>query len=140
MTDINQEPFGASAGADQTGQLEYPDCSPSMGAEKAKEVPDADAIAHYAAVKVGDDVRSAARNFDQLADDLRDKSVGDLLSSATDYGKAHPPMMMVEAAVVGFALSRLVKAGVARPVAERAISDTGPYVDSANVDSLAPIE
>jgi hypothetical protein len=57
-------------------------------------------------------VRGAGQKIDRLANDLRDKKVGDLLESAAQFGRSQPILMLAGAAVVGFALSRLVKAGV----------------------------
>ena len=62
-------------------------------------------------------VRGAGRKIDRLASDLRDKNVGDLLTSAAEFGRAQPVLMLAGAALVGFALSRVVKAGVAAPAA-----------------------
>ena len=121
--DTKPEPDGGAASADQAveGQLKYADSFSPTGQEK--DLPRADAIADYAAVQVADYVRDAAKKIDRLADDLRDKSAGDLLSSATEYGRTHPVMMLAGAAVVGFALSRLIKAGVADPTTYPETSD-----------------
>lgn len=62
---------------------------------------------------VADYVRSTGQRIDRLADDLRDKSAGELLSMATEFGKKQPLILLAGAAVVGFALSRVVKAGLA---------------------------
>ncbi|MGZ3338737.1 MAG: hypothetical protein ACXU9B_03090 [Reyranella sp.] len=75
--------------------------------------PNSPAIAEY--------VRGAGQKIDRLASDLRDKNVGDLLSSAAEFGRSQPVLMLAGAALLGFALSRVVKAGVA----------TGP-VDTAS--------
>jgi ABC-type transporter Mla subunit MlaD len=71
--------------------------------------PDSPAIADY--------VRGAGQKIDRLANDLREKKVGDLLTSAAEFGRSQPVIMLAGAAIVGFALSRLVKAGVANPPA-----------------------
>jgi hypothetical protein len=62
---------------------------------------------------VADYVRSTGARIDRLADDLRDKSAGELLGMATEFGKKQPLVRLAGAAVVGFALSRVVKAGLA---------------------------
>ena len=64
---------------------------------------------------VADYVRTASEKMDRLATDLRDKKVGDLLNSAAEFGRAQPLVLLAGAALVGFALSRLVKAGVTTP-------------------------
>ena len=71
---------------------------------------------------VADYVRSTGHRIDRLADDLRDKSAGELLSLATEFGKKQPLVLLAGAAVVGFALSRVVKAGLAT-------EDRGPGAD-----------
>ena len=72
----------------------------------AGEVP---AVAEY--------VRGAAQKIERLAGDLREKKVGELLSTAADFGRSQPVAMLAGAALVGFALSRVIKAGVAAPAA-----------------------
>lgn len=64
---------------------------------------------------IADYVRGAGVKIDRLANDLRDKKVGDLMSSAVEFGRSQPVVMIAGAALVGFALSRLIKAGVAAP-------------------------
>jgi hypothetical protein len=58
-------------------------------------------------------VRDAGQKIDRLATSLREKSVGELLSSAADFGRSQPVVLIAGAALVGFALSRMIKAGVA---------------------------
>ncbi len=62
---------------------------------------------------VAEYVRSTGARIDRLADDLRDKSAGELLGMATEFGRKQPLVFLAGAAVVGFALSRVVKAGLA---------------------------
>jgi hypothetical protein len=64
---------------------------------------------------IADYVRGAGQKIDRLATDLRDKKVGDLLTSAAEFGRSQPVILLAGAALVGFALSRLIKAGVAQP-------------------------
>jgi hypothetical protein len=66
---------------------------------------------------IADYVRGAGEKIDRLATDLRDKKVGDLMASAVEFGRSQPIAMIAGAALVGFALSRLIKAGVADPSA-----------------------
>jgi hypothetical protein len=66
---------------------------------------------------IADYVRGAGQKIDRLATDLRDKKVGDLLTSAAEFGRSQPVILLAGAALVGFALSRLIKAGVAQPAA-----------------------
>lgn len=73
---------------------------------------DVPAVAEY--------VRAAAQKINGLADDLREKKVGDLLTQAAEFGRSQPVIMLAGAALVGFALSRLIKAGVAAPSAAKA--------------------
>lgn len=98
-------------------------------ADKSKQA-GADAVAGFGrtagtiADSVGDQspaladyVRGASEKIDRLATDLRDKKVGDLMTSAVEFGRSQPVAMIAGAALVGFALSRLIKAGVATPSA-----------------------
>ena len=85
---------------------------------------DSPALAEY--------VRGAGQKIDRLASDLRDKKVGDLLTSAAEFGRSQPVIMLAGAALVGFALSRLIKAGVATP-AEPAPSDNISHVARSEV-------
>jgi hypothetical protein len=107
------------------------DCSKEIGADGvAKAARTAEAIADQVetdAPAVAEYVRGAARKINALADDLREKKVGDLLSSATEFGRSQPVIMLAGAALVGFALSRIVKAGVATPSSEHA--DVSAKVD-----------
>jgi hypothetical protein len=70
-------------------------------------------------------VRGAGRKIDRLASDLREKKVGDLLSSAAEFGRSQPVIMLAGAALIGFALSRVVKAGVAAAPADGASNANG---------------
>lgn len=58
-------------------------------------------------------VRNLAQQTDRLADSLRDKKADELLSTALGWSRQQPLIMMGGAAVLGFALSRLAKAGMA---------------------------
>jgi hypothetical protein len=58
-------------------------------------------------------VRNAANCTHQLADDLRQRSAGDLLSDAVNWGRKQPMIALAGAVVLGFALSRVIKSGVA---------------------------
>ena len=79
---------------------------------------------------VADYVRGAGQKIDQLANDLRDKKVGDLLTSAAEFGRSQPVVLLAGAALVGFALSRLVKAGIAAPAeAKKGNGEANPGTD-----------
>jgi hypothetical protein len=72
----------------------------------------ADSVAEQSPA-LADYVRGAGQKIDRLATDLREKKVGDLLNSAAEFGRSQPAVLLAGAALVGFALSRLIKAGVA---------------------------
>ena len=74
----------------------------------------ADSVAEQSPA-LADYVRGAGEKIDRLATDLRDKKVGDLMTSAVEFGRSQPIAMIAGAVLVGFALSRLIKAGVAAP-------------------------
>lgn len=82
----------------------------------------ADSVAEQSPA-IADYVRGAGEKIDRLATDLREKKVGDLLSSAVAYGRSQPVVMVAGAALVGFALARLIKAGVATGAADAAAGD-----------------
>ena len=93
--------------------------SKAAGAEALADTvaPNSPAIAEY--------VRGAGQKIDRLASDLRDKKVGDLLASATEFGRSQPVIMLAGAALIGFALSRVAKAGVATAPAGGASNANG---------------
>ena len=119
MTDITQQSGVARAVGEAVGKKveEVADRSRQAGAEAVSGLGrtagaiadsvagDSPAIANY--------VRGAGQQIDRLADDLREKKVGELLTSAAEFGRSQPVVLLAGAAVVGFALSRLIKAGVA---------------------------
>jgi len=74
----------------------------------------ADSVAEQSPA-VADYVRGAAERVDRLADELREKKVGELLNAAAAYGRAQPLVLLAGATLVGFALSRIVKAGLDSP-------------------------
>ena len=74
----------------------------------------ADSVAEQSPA-IADYVRGAGEKIDRLATNLRDRKVGDLMNSAVEYGRSQPIVMIAGAALVGFALSRLIKAGVTAP-------------------------
>jgi hypothetical protein len=140
MDDIKQQaagvarPLGEAIGARVE---DLADRSRQRGAESVRGAArTVDAIAEHVTNQsplIADYVRGTAKKIDRLADDLREKKVGDLLSSAAELGRTHPVMMLAGAAFVGFALSRLVKAGVASP-------DRNASPDSNNEDPAAGLE
>jgi hypothetical protein len=81
---------------------------------------------------VADYVRSTGQRIDRLADDLRDKSAGELLTIATDFGKRQPLALLAGSAIVGFALARIVKAGMNASPADAA----GPRANEPNVGRI----
>ncbi len=62
---------------------------------------------------IADYVRDAAKNIDKVAQGLKNHSVADLVSMATEFGRKQPLVFLAGAALVGFALTRFVKSGVA---------------------------
>jgi hypothetical protein len=73
-------------------------------------------------------VRTAAQCTDRLADSLRDKKAEELLSEAVAWSRQQPLIALAGAAVLGFALSRVAKAG---------LSDDSPAPQSADGGSHA---
>jgi hypothetical protein len=58
-------------------------------------------------------VRQAAQHTNEFADSLRDKKAEELLSTAATWARQQPLLTMAGAAVLGFALSRIAKSGLA---------------------------
>jgi hypothetical protein len=58
-------------------------------------------------------VRNAAQHTNQFADNLRDKKAEELLSTAVTWTRQQPLLTLAGAAVLGFALARIAKSGVA---------------------------
>ena len=56
-------------------------------------------------------VRNAATYTNKLADSQRDKKAEDLIATAIEFGRKQPLMVVAGAAVLGFALARIVKSG-----------------------------
>lgn len=120
MTDTTEQATGvARAVGEAVGKKveEVADRSKQAGAETVAGLGrTAGAIADSVAEQspaLADYVRGAGDKIDRLANDLRDKKVGDLMTSAAEFGRSQPVVLLAGAALVGFALSRLIKAGVA---------------------------
>ncbi|SKA01480.1 hypothetical protein SAMN02745126_03140 [Enhydrobacter aerosaccus] len=92
------------------------DRSKEVGVDTAEAVGKAaESAAHeleQAAPELASYVRNAASYTHKLADDLRDRKASDLLSDAIAWGRQQPLMALAGAAVLGFALARVVKSGL----------------------------
>ena len=126
MDDIKQQTSStARAVGEAVGHKaeEIADRSREAGAEGvARAARTAGAVADAVAADVpavADYVRGTAQKIERLAGDLREKKVGELLSSAAEFGRSQPVAMLAGAALVGFALSRVIKAGVTAPAAAK---------------------
>lgn len=67
---------------------------------------------------MADWVRRAAGEIDSLSRDLKDKSVGDLLTMGKDFARREPAAFIAASTLAGFALSRLLKS-TSRPSSEQ---------------------
>ena len=74
-------------------------------------------------------VRNAADCTNKFADSLRDKKAEELLGEAMAWTRQQPLLTMAGAAMLGFALSRIVKAGAA-PAAAGTASTTEAVNDA----------
>ena len=142
MEDIRQQATSAARAVGETvGHKveEVADRSKQAGAEGiAQAARTARTVAEQVSADspaVAEYVRGAAEKIDRLAGDLRDKKVGELLTTAAEFGRSQPVAMLAGAALVGFALSRLVKAGVAQP-AGTAAKDEGAKDDAPEVEPM----
>jgi len=57
-------------------------------------------------------VRNAATFTQRLSDDLKHRTASDLLSDAVGWGRQQPLLALAGAAVLGFALARILKGGL----------------------------
>jgi ElaB/YqjD/DUF883 family membrane-anchored ribosome-binding protein len=76
-------------------------------------------------------LRNASDRLEDFSQTIRDKSVDELIDTATNYARRQPAILFGAAAVVGFALFRLLKA---TPIEERAprSESTGFHPDHAD--------
>ena len=58
-------------------------------------------------------VRNASQYTSQFADSLRDKKAEELLSTAVTWSRQQPLLTLAGAAVLGFALARIARSGIA---------------------------
>jgi hypothetical protein len=118
------------ADSDQPRTARAADLGPAIEEEGSKladkslasgvEVADAVGKAAQSAAQVLDEslpmlagyVRSCAQHTERLADDLRNKKAEELLSSAVSWSREQPLIALAGAAMLGFALSRVAKAGL----------------------------
>ena len=76
-------------------------------------------------------VRDAARGVERIGDALHKRTAGELLSSATEYGRQQPLLFFAGAAVLGFALSRVVRSGLAHGSSPKTETDEREAVNYA---------
>jgi hypothetical protein len=147
MADSDPSSGGAassSSSSTSTGSARMADVGPALKQEATKladksvstGVQAADAVGKAAesAAQVLDQslpmlagyVRNAAQYTERLADDLRDKKSDELLSTAINWSRQQPLIALAGAAVLGFALSRVAKAGLSAP-ADSAAGDGGDH-------------
>jgi hypothetical protein len=114
----NQEEPGSRSGLgpvlrEQAGKLA--DRSKDAGLETANAVGKAAERAaselQDASPELANYVRDAANYTQKLASDLRDRPASELIADAVEWGRKQPLVAMAGAAVLGFALSRVVKSG-----------------------------
>jgi hypothetical protein len=104
----------APALRDEAGKLA--DKSMSSGVEAAQAVGKAAESAAQALDEtlplLAGYVRNAAQYTSQFADSLRDKKADELLGNAVTWSRQQPMLTLAGAVVLGFALSRVAKAGL----------------------------
>ena len=81
---------------------------------------------------IADYVRDAAKHIDSVAQSLKDHTVADLVSMATDFGRKQPLVFLAGAALIGFALTRFVKSGMATASA----AQPGPLANQSSVGHI----
>ena len=82
-------------------------------------------------------VRNASQYTNQFADSLRDKKAEELLSTAVTWSRQQPLLTLAGAAVLGFALARIAKSGIAGTANGTSSSDT-PNEATADVWTGGP--
>jgi hypothetical protein len=94
----------------------------SAAAELAQQSP---TVARY--------VRDAAKQVDGLSNNIRGRSVSELMHAATDLARSQPALFFAGALAAGFALSRFLKSSA--PEAESMSSDNGSMSGSRAMGS-----
>ena len=109
--------MGSKVGASALGQVEsVADSAKKAGLEQVQELTGtahkvADDLQSQAPM-LADYIRDAAKQVERMGENLRERSVGDLLQAATEYGRQQPMLFFAGAAIMGFALARFVKSGM----------------------------
>lgn len=80
-------------------------------------------------------VRHAAHYTNEFADQLRDKKAEELLSTAMTWCRQQPLLTLAGATVLGFALARVAKTGVASPAADGESSSANGSANGAAEES-----
>ena len=80
-------------------------------------------------------VRNASQYTNQFADSLRDRKAEELLSTAVTWSRQQPMMTVAGAVVLGFALSRIAKSGLAG-TAEAARRTDGAGVGGSDPEGM----
>ena len=121
-----------SALKDEAGKLA--DKSVSTGVEAAQAVGKAAESAAQALDEslpmLAGYVRNAAQHTNEFADSLRDKKAEELSSTAVTWARQQPLLTMAGAAVLGFALSRIAKSGLAATTAAEPARRHDGYTDA----------
>ena len=73
----------------------------------------------------GDYARSAAQTLENTANRLASKNPDELIDDTREFIRKSPGIALAGAAIVGFALARLVKSGLSRSDNDEADDDTG---------------
>jgi hypothetical protein len=82
---------------------------------------------------LADYVRDAAHRIESMGEALRERTVGEMLSAATEFGRKQPILLFAGAAVLGFALSRVVRTGLS-PTSTATVADREAVNKSTGID------
>ena len=110
----------------------------TSGADEVRQVADtaqrvADDLQKQAPM-LADYIRDAAGRIESMGDAMRERSVGDMLSAATEYGRKEPILLFAGAAVMGFALSRFVRSGLSPSASTGTVEDRAAVNKSTGID------
>jgi hypothetical protein len=117
--------------------------SAKAGVERGSDVMDGFARAMHTAARELDSqsqasaqrVHRAANQLERFSDSIRDKSVAELLSAASDLARRQPTAFVTGAVIAGFALSRFLKSSSNAPFrASQEAADDARSFGSAGSD------
>ena len=113
LADTAKTKFGEAAGPAKDKAMEFAEKEKDVGADQIRTVAKA---VHGAASELESEmpqiagyIHDAGQRLEQVADELRQGKVEDLMAKFGDYARNQPAMVFGGAVLAGFALTRFVK-------------------------------